>query len=452
MQFSLTKEYLKELNSAIDAQNEVRVVEMTHELYPADVAEIIEKLKAERVAQFIQYLPAEIAADALMELEEDVREDFLKTLTSEEIAKYFIDNMESDDAADVIGELPEAVKDEVISNLDNVEQASDIVDLLAYDEDTAGGLMAKELIKVNENWTLTKSVREMRKQAENIENIYAIYVVDDDNILKGLLSLKKMLFAPANSKIQNLYNDDVIAVRANADSEEVADIMEKYDLVVLPVVDELNRLLGRITIDDVVDVIREEAEKDYQLASGITENIDAHDRLSLISKARLPWLLIGLVGGILGAQVIGAYESEIKIHPEMAFFIPLIAAMAGNVGVQSSAIIVQSLANNSIRLDDIWTRLGKELVVSLLNGLVLSLLILGYNILFSDSIMLSITVAIALMSVIVVAALFGTLVPLLLDRYKIDPALATGPFITTMNDLFGLFIYFMIGRMIYTMF
>lgn len=452
MQFSLTKEYLVELQTALANGNEERVVEMTHDLYAADIAEIIESLEKDEVITFIQHLDSEMAADALMEIEEDSREEFLATLTSEEIAKYFIDNMDSDDAADVISELPENVKDEVISQLDDVEQASDIVDLLNYDEDTAGGLMAKEMIKVNENWSLTKCLREMRKQAENIENIYTIYVVDDDNKLKGLLSLKKLLLAPPRTTMESLYKKEVISVRTSTDSEEVADIMERYDLVVLPVVDELNRLVGRITIDDVVDVIREEAEKDYQMASGITDYIDVHDRLAIISRARLPWLLIGLLGGILGAQVIGAYEEDIKIYPEMAFFIPLIAAMAGNVGVQSSAIIVQSLANKSIRIESIWKRLSKELVVALLNGLVCSLLILAYNLFASDSIQLSITVGVALLSVIMLAAVFGTLVPLLLNKYNIDPAVATGPFITTMNDIFGLFIYFLIGRMIYTMF
>ena len=452
MPFTLNKEYLTELQQAIDQKNEVKVVELTHELYPADIAEIIEELKKEDVVSFVQYLDSEKAAEAIMELEDDFREEFLSTLTSEQIAKYFIDNLDSDDAADVISELPEQVKDEVISQLDNVDQASDIVDLLNYDEDSAGGLMAKELIKVNEKWSLTKCVREIRKQAENIDNIYTIYVVDDDNKLKGLLSLKRMLLAPARSTIESLYKKDVISVKATTDSEDVADIMDKYDLVVLPVVDDLNRLIGRITIDDVVDVIREEAEKDYQMASGISGRIDIYDRIGIISRARLPWLLIGLLGGILGARVIAHYEEQIHIHPEMAFFIPLIAAMAGNVGVQSSAIIVQSIANKSLRSDDIWGRLFNELLMSLLNGLVLSGLILGYNLIVSDSLTLSLTVAIALITVIVVASIFGTIVPLILNRYKIDPALATGPFITTMNDIFGLFIYFFIGHLVYNLF
>ncbi|HAW52154.1 MAG TPA: magnesium transporter [Flavobacteriales bacterium] len=452
MQFVLTKEFIQELREAVQKQDELKVVELTHELHPADLAEIIEELDPAELSQFFQYLDSEKAADSLMELEDEVREKFLSTLTSEEIAKYFIDNLDSDDAADVISELPEGVKDEVISQLEDVEQASDIVDLLGYAEDTAGGLMAKEMIRVNENWTLTKCVREMRKQAENIENIYTIYVVDDDNKLRGTLSLKKLLFAPPRSKISSLYQKEVIFVKASASSEDVATIMDKYDLVVLPVLDELNRLIGRITIDDVVDVMREEAEKDYQLASGISKPIDFSDRMALLTRARLPWLLIGLVGGILGARVIEMHEGTLQINPEMAFFIPLIAAMGGNVGVQSSAIIVQSIANSSLRLDTVAGRLGKELLGSILNGLVCSMLILGYNLLFSDSLILSFTVAIALLSVIVVSAMLGTAVPLILNRYKIDPALATGPFITTMNDIFGLFIYFGIGRLIHMMF
>jgi magnesium transporter len=292
----------------------------------------------------------------------------------------------------------------------------------------------------------------MRKQAENIENIYTVYVIDDDKKLKGTLSLKKLILAPPRSRIASLYQKDVISVRAPTPSEEVASIMEKYDLIVLPVIDELGRLIGRITIDDVVDVMREEAERDYQMASGISESIDLSDRWFLMTRARLPWLLVGLLGGILGARVIGYYEHEIHIHPEMAFFIPLIAAMGGNVGVQSSAIIVQSLANKTLKSNAIWHRLFKELGVALLNGLVCSFLILLYNLFFSDSLTLSFTVALALMSVILLAATFGTIVPLLLNRYKIDPALATGPFITTVNDIFGLFIYFLIGRLIYNFF
>jgi len=311
-------------------------------------------------------------------------------------------------------------------------------------------LMAKELVKVKVDWDVATCIKEIRKQAEEVEKMYTVYAVDDNNILQGRISLKKLLLAPDSKKIKELYNDEVILVQVDAAGEEVAQIMDKYDLVVIPVIDEIGRLLGRITIDDVVDFIREEAEKDYQMASGISENVESSDNTWSHTRARLPWLLIGLIGGVLGSQVIGAYEEQIRIHAGMAMFIPLIAAMAGNVGVQSSAIVVQGLANNSLGLDGLWKRLFKELLVGLINGVVLGTLIFIYNFFFSDDLTLTIIVSISLVSVIVFAAIFGTLVPLMLDKYKIDPALATGPFITTVNDVFGLFLYLYIGYLMYS--
>lgn len=449
MQFELTKQYLEKLNIAIDGGVENKVLELIKGLHAADIAEILEEQSTKEATAFYALLPDELAADALVELEEDTRERFLENISSEEIAEKIIENLDSDDAADIIGSLSDEKQDEVIAHIEDIEQAGDIIDLLNYDEDSAGGLMAKELVKVKVDWDVATCITEIRKQAEEVEKMYTVYAVDDNNILQGRISLKKLLLSPDSKKIKDLYNDDVILVQVDAAGEEVAQIMDKYDLVVIPVIDEIGRLLGRITIDDVVDFIREEAEKDYQMASGISENVESSDNAWVLTRARLPWLLIGLLGGILGAQVIEAYEGQIKIHPEMAFFIPLIAAMAGNVGVQSSAIVVQGLANNSLGLDGLWKRLFKELLVGLINGIVLSTLIFMYNFFFSDDLTLGIIVSISLLSVVVFAAIFGTLVPLMLDKYKIDPALATGPFITTVNDVFGLFLYLYIGYLMY---
>ena len=449
MQFELTKEYLEELNIAVESNAEAKVLELIEGLHAVDIAEILDEQSTKEATAFYTFLPEEIAADALIELDEDTREKFLENISSEEIAEKIIENLDSDDAADLIGELSEEKQDEVISHIEDIEQAGDIIDLLNYDEDTAGGLMAKELVKVKVDWDVATCIKEIRKQAEEVEKMYTVYAVDDNNVLQGRISLKKLLLAPDSKKIKDIYNDEVILVQVDAEGEEVAQIMDKYDLVVIPVIDEIGRLLGRITIDDVVDLIREEAEKDYQMASGISENVESSDNAWILTRARLPWLLIGLLGGILGAQVIEAYEGQIKIHPEMAFFIPLIAAMAGNVGVQSSAIVVQGLANNSLGLGGIWKRLFKELLVGLINGIVLSALIFSYNFFFSDDLTLGLIVSIALFSVVVFAAIFGTLVPLMLDKYKIDPALATGPFITTVNDVFGLFLYLFIGYLMY---
>ncbi|MCO6501006.1 MAG: magnesium transporter [Vicingus serpentipes] len=449
MQFELTKDYIEELNTAVRDNIEAKVMELINGLHPVDIAEILEEQSTEEAKAFYFLLPEELGADALMELDEDTRERFLKEISSQDIAGKIINQLDSDDAADLIGELSEEKQDEVIGHLEDLEQASDIIDLLNYDEDTAGGLMAKELVKVMIDWDVATCIKEIRVQAEEVEKMYTVYVVDENNILQGRMSLKRLLLAPDKKKVKDIYNAELKLVKVDTPSDEVAQIMEKYDLVVIPVVDEIGRLLGRITIDDVVDVMKEEAEKDYQMASGISENVESSDSAWILTRARLPWLLIGLLGGILGARVIEAYEGEIQIHPEMAFFIPLIAAMAGNVGVQSSAIVVQGLANNSLGLDGLWKRLFKELLVGLINGIVLGVLIFAYNFFFSDSLTLSIIVSVSLIAVIVFAAIFGTLVPLMLDKYKIDPALATGPFITTVNDVFGLFLYLYIGYLMY---
>jgi magnesium transporter len=451
MQFELTKQFLDELNLAVESKNEANVLALIEPLRPVDIAEIINEQDLEEAIAFYVFLSEEQAADVLIELDEDVRERFLKSLSSEQIAKQFIDNMDSDDAADLLAELPTEKKNEVISHIEDIEQASDIIDLLNYPEDTAGGLMAKELVKVDINWDIKTCINELRRQTQEVENVYTVYVVDGNDVLQGIISLKRLLLTPDNKKVRDIYNDDVISVKADLNDEEVGQIMEKYDLVVVPVIDEIGRLIGRITIDDIVDVIKEEAEKDYQLASGISENVEYSDNIWLQTRARLPWLLVGLMGGIVSSNVIGTYEGEIQIHPEMALFIPLIAAMGGNVGVQSSALVVQGLANKSLGLDGIWSKVFKEMLIGLTNGLVCSGLLLLYNMFFPDQINWAITstVSIALLSVIIFAGIFGTLIPIMLHKYKIDPALATGPFITTTNDIFGIFLYFYIGTLFF---
>tara|TARA_B100000963_G_scaffold151142_1_gene131717 strand:- start:520 stop:1869 length:1350 start_codon:yes stop_codon:yes gene_type:complete len=445
MKFELTKEFLQEIIDKIDRQEFELIKTELSELHNVDIAELIEELDEEYGKILFELFEDETSAEILVELDEESRESVLEDLSSQEIAEDLIENLDSDDAADIIADLPSDKKVEVLSHIEDIEHASDIVDLLSYPENTAGGLMAKELIKVNEKWAVLRCVREMRKQAEEVDKVYTIYVVDDDDVLLGTLSLKKLLLSTEKTFIKNIYNEKVFSVKANSDDEEVANIMEKYDLIVLPVVDDLNRLIGRITIDDVVDVMKEEAMEDYNKASGISEQVDASDNVLTLTRARLPWLLIGLMGGIMGAEVIGIFDIENNI--ELAFFTPLIAAMGGNVGVQSAAIIVQGLASNNLGMDSLAQRLIKELGVALLNGIICSGLIMIITSLIGYPNSISFTVSISLMAVIIFAALFGTFIPLVLDKYKVDPALATGPFITTVNDVLGLFIYFMIGKL-----
>ncbi len=449
MAFELTRDFVEQVQELVTLKDDAGLRKKLSGIHPADIAEIFAELSEEESLYLYNLLDEEKSADVLAEMEEDEREGLLEELPGEVIAARIIDNMESDDAADLLGELPEEKQEEILQSLEDIEQAGDIVDLLTYDEDTAGGLMAKELISANEEWDVALCVQEIRKQAEEVNEFYYVWVVDDDGILKGTVSLKQLLISQPNTKIKNIIDLEIPSVRTDTPSEEVANIMKKYDLVSLPVVDTIDRLVGRITIDDVVDVIKEEAEKDYQLISGITEDVEHSDSVLLLTRARLPWLVIGLAGGILGSRVIGMYEGELKIFPEMAFFLPLIGAMGGNVGVQSSSIVVQGIAAGTIDLQGIVKKLFKDLRVAILNGFFLSGLIFIYNLVISESYALTFTVSSALFSVIIFASVFGSLIPMLLHRLNVDPALATGPFITTVNDVIGLSIYLGIGRLMY---
>tara|TARA_B110000196_G_C21150552_1_gene669361 strand:- start:1328 stop:2677 length:1350 start_codon:yes stop_codon:yes gene_type:complete len=445
-QREITGQLIHEIRRQIGRKDTAKLQDLIDDLHVADIAEILEEISTTDAQFLYQFIAEEKSAEILVELDDDLREDLLADLTAKEIAEEVIDNLETDDAADVIGELSEEKQEEVLSLIEDKDHASDISDLLTYPEDTAGGLMAKELIKVNENWNTLQCLREMRKQAEHVKQVHTIYVVDNDDVLLGSMSLSGLLLTETNTPIKEIIKTEIISVKATEDDKDVANIMNKYDLIVLPVVDDMNRLIGRISIDDIMDVVKEEAEKDYQMASGISEDVESSDSVWAHTRARLPWLLIGMVGGLLGAKVIGIFD--ITENFELAFFIPLIAAMGGNVGVQSAAIVVQGLANDSLKLDSILSKLIKELGVGLLNGIICSIIILGAAFSLGYGLTLSLTVSISLLAVIVFAALFGTFVPLTLEKYEIDPALATGPFITTVNDVLGLFIYFWIGQMI----
>lgn len=444
MQFELTKEFLDDISIAVTEKNTSFVSENISELHPVDIAQIIDQVNLQE-AQFIyRQLEDEKASSVLVELEEDIREQFLASFSAKEIA-FQLDNIDSDDAADIIQDLPEYRIQRVLSHMEDDEHSDEISKLLEYDEDTAGGLMGSEYIITNINWTIEQSLKELRIQAEETSYVYTIYVVNDENELLGTLSLKSFLYADNKTKIKNLYKIDPIAVTPITTAEEVAQLMEKYDLVAIPVVDYENKLVGRITIDDIVDVIKEEADKDFQMASGISERVDDKDSILILTRARLPWLLVGLFGGILGSLVIGSFDEQLKVLPVLAFFIPLIGAMGGNVGVQSSAIIVQGIANNSLSLDSTSKKILKELGVALINGSILGVIIFAYTFVTGSVLKLSLTISISLFAVIVFAGIFGTLIPLLLHKRKIDPALATGPFITTMNDIIGQLIYFSIA-------
>jgi magnesium transporter len=447
MEFKISKELIQELEQLIQNKNDQQLEVLLNDMHHADIAEILDELDFNEATYIFKVLDSEKTAEILLELEDDLRENILSRLSPKEIAEE-LDELETNDAADIIAELSQDLKAEVISELQDVEHAKDIVDLLRYDEDTAGGIMHKELVKVNENWNVLTCVKEMRIQAENISRVHSIYVVDDEDRLKGRLSLKDLLTTSSRTPINDVYIRKLNSVKVDTEDVEVARIMQKYDLEAIPVVDELGRLVGRITIDDIVDVIKDEADEDYQLAAGISQDVEADDSIFEHTKARLPWLVLALLGGFISVKVLGLFEGAMLEHGNLFFFTPLIAAMAGNVGVQSSAIIVQGLANNTLS-GSLFNRLVKEVSLSLLNGLILAtILFLGSHFLLNVELIIGVIVTIALMSVIIIASLIGTFVPLLLDKFGIDPALATGPFITTSNDICGILIYFSIAKMI----
>ncbi|WP_108867492.1 magnesium transporter [Aquimarina aquimarini] len=448
MQFQISTEFIEKVKHLIQNTGDTQLRNMLSELHFADVAEIISELNLTQATYLIKLLDSEKTSEALMELEEDFRERILENLSVKEIAEE-LEGMDSDDAADVVAELPDDRAEKVIAEIGDEKRAEDIKELLAYDEDTAGGLMAKELVKVKETWTVAGCVREMRRQAESVTRVHSIYVIDREGKLKGRLSLKDLLTAPAKTHISEVYIPKVDYVDVDTEGEEVARIMQKYDLEAIPVIDREGILVGRVTIDDIVDFIKDEAEKDYQLAAGISQDVEADDNVWELTRARLPWLILGLFGGLGSVFIMQGFENVManpKIR-DLFFYTPLIAAMAGNVGVQSSAIIVQGLANNAVK-GSLLSRLLKEVSLSLINGIALALLIIIFGFVMQYEISFSITIAIALMSVIIVAALIGTFVPIILDKKGIDPAIATGPFITTSNDIFGIFLFFYIAKLI----
>ncbi|MFT4524419.1 MAG: magnesium transporter [Granulosicoccus sp.] len=449
MQFELTADFLADLKNAVARADSNFVSTQVAVLHPADIADILDEIDLEEAKFIYRHLEEEVASDTMMELDDDVRVKFLESLSDQQIAQI-IDNLDTDDATDLVAALPEERQEEVLEQVEDEEQVSDIQHLLSYDAKSVGGLMAKELIQVNMDWTVLRCVREMRKQAENVDSVYTIYVVDNENYLKGIVSLRKMLLASERTMISDIFKEDVLFLKADMDAEEAANFVEKYDLVVVPVVDDQGKLIGRVTVDDLMDVVREETSKDYQMLSGISKNVESSDSIWVTSRARLPWLLIAMAGGIVGALVIGNYEEDLKIRPEMAFFIPLVVAMGGNVGIQSSSLVVQGLANNTMGLDGIFKKVIKELGVGLFNGIACTLVLLIYSFALSFPLALSLTIGSSLLAVILFAAGFGTFIPLVLKKYGFDPALATGPFITTSNDIIGLFFYFILARMIYS--
>ena len=446
--FELTQEYLERFREAVDHQDETFIRESLESVRHEDVSALLEEFNAEQSKYVLELLEKEVASDVIEDLDEDTRSKFLTVFNPIEIAEY-VEGMETDDAADILNDLPVKVREEVIANLENYEKASHIIELLRYDEDCAGGLMAKELIKANVKWNVVQCVEEIRRQAENVEKIFAVYVVDDNDKLLGRVSLKEIVLARSTAKIADIYNSEIISVYTYQKEEEIADLMQKYDLEAAPVINVQGKLVGRITVDDIIDVITELADQERKLMAGIAEDVEEDDSVWVLSRARLPWLVIGLLGGVIGAQFIGIFEGDLKKYAELAFFIPLIIATGGNVGIQSSALVVQSLASISGFESSAWRKLMKTLIVAIFSGIVLAAIVYLF-VFFIYSPTLAFVVCTALFSVVLLASLLGTVIPLILDKLGFNPALASGPFITTTIDLIGLAVYFIVAHLLYS--
>ena len=442
-------ELIHSIKELIEQKASVLLQEKLSKMHPADIAEICNELSEEEAHFLYRQLDNEKAADALTEMDEDMRNDLLEDLPSEVVAKRFVNYMDTDDAVEIIRDMDEEKQEEVLQHIKDFELAGDIVDLLQYDEDTAGGLMSTEMVVVNENWSMPECLKEMRRQAEDLDDIYYIYVVDDEERLCGTFPLKKMVTSPSVVKVKHVMTKEVVSAVVDTPIDEVAMLIEKYNLVAIPVVDKIGRLLGQITVDDVMDEIREQNEHEYQLNAGITKDIETNDTVFTQTGARLPWLVIGMLGGIGSSLLLNNFTSTLGNHPEMALFIPLLAGMGGNVGVQSSAIAVQGLANNSLDSRHIFGHIMKELLVALINATILSLIVYVYNFFMYNPLdIVTLAVPLSLFIVIMFASAFGTLVPLVLDRMNINPALATGPFIQIVNDLSGMTFYMIIAKLL----
>jgi magnesium transporter len=446
MPFEITDIFLENLTTLINTKEEKKISSLFSDVHFADIAEVLEELSFDDAIYIIKLLDSEKTSEILTELDEDIREKILKNLSAKEIAEE-VGEMDTDDAADIIGELSNERQERVINALDDDELAADIKELLSYEDDTAGALMAKELVKVYETWTVAGCMRRIRGQAKDVTRVHSIYVVDKDDKLVGRLSLKDLIIAKSDQKIADISKAKVDAVNVKEDDEEVAKIMAKYDLEAIPVVDDNNVLLGRITIDDIVDVLKEEADKDYQMAAGLVQDVDSDDSILELTRARLPWLFLGLIGGVGAFIIMEGFHTVFSKYATLFFFTPLIAAMAGNVGVQSSAIIVQGLANDDVK-GSINSRLFKEMLLAALNGAILAIFLFLFVWAYKGEINLALAISVSLVVVIIIAGLIGTFVPLFLNKRGIDPAIATGPFITTSNDIFGILIYFMIAKLI----
>ena len=427
------------VKDSIQRKERMALKKVIDDMRPADVADLIEHLDPDERLYIFELLEPEGAGEILVEIEPPVQEHLLNKLDNEVISEI-VHGLDSDDAADLVGDLPVERAKEIIETLEE-DVSEEIEKLLPYPEDTAGGIMALEFLAVRDDSTAQEAINTIRENRDEVQNIYYLFVVDASSRLVGVVSLKDLVLEPPQKKIRDFMNPEVISVDVETDQEEVARLVKKYDLVTIPVVDGGHHLVGRITHDDIMDVIEEEANEDIGLMAGVIHQEIAEESPLKISRARLPWLIAGLFGGILAAWVINQFEASLREIIALSFFFPVIMAMGGNTGTQAATVAVRGLATGDISMFNIGKRLWVEMKVAFFNGILLGILLgMIVGIWLSDY-RLGMIVAMALIVIVLNSGFIGAAVPLAFKKLHIDPALATGPFVTTTNDVLSLLIY-----------
>jgi magnesium transporter len=443
----IDEELLEELRELLREKATPAIATILTDLHPPDIADLIDHFEPEYRLPIFELLDNETASEVLIELDEKVREDLLEQLPHLRL-RGIVDEMDSDDAADVVGELPSEVAERVLDEIDEEDSAT-LKELLRYPTDSAGGIMATEFIAVRDIDTVQQAIRKVRKMAKEVGEFYNVYVVDDSNVLKGIIPIKDLVIHSPRRRVHKVMETDFHTVDVLIDQEEVANIMKKYDLISVPVINSKGEMLGKITIDDIVDVIHEEAEEDMQKFAGISGMELISHGVWDISRRRMPWLALAFLGQLFSAAILSTFHASIEQIIASAFFIPIIMAMAGNAGIQSSAVVIRGLATEEIWEGMLFRRVLKEAGVALINGLVFSTLIFCVGWLWFNDPLFGVALGLSILIVIANATIVGAAIPFILTRLHIDPAVATGPFITTSNDALGLLIYFGILSLLY---
>ena len=434
------EELVEDIQDLIEQDARGHITNLLTDLHPADIADLLDKLPEKDRRYLFELLDKEVASDVILEVEDASRESLLEKMDEQRLSEI-VDEMDSDDATDIVSELPSEVVEVILDSIDK-QDSDEVKELLKYPEESAGGIMALEFVAVRQNATISEAIELIRRAAEEIEEIYNVYVIDERSVLVGVLPLRKLIISLPGREISQIMETDVISVDVDMDQEEVANVVSKYDLVAVPVVDKEGILVGRITIDDIVDVMEEEVSEDFSKMVGTDDGEIGEKSALKVAGWRLPWIMTSLFGGVLSGTIISQFKETLGPLLALAFFIPVITAMGGNIGLQSSSMTVRGLATGEIDTHHFARRVWRELRIGVLMGTICGGTVGLVAYVWLRNVLLGLIVGGAMFCAITVAASLGIMVPLFFNKLKVDPALASGPFVTMSNDITGLAIYF----------